>query len=96
LATIALIVAVQRFGRGLIANLSVLLRLVGGTALAALAGQAAFRQAGATPWFAMAHPLLFGRAGSMKAFGDARDHHRQQSHPVGRRMDGRPPFTLAA
>jgi xanthine permease len=60
LATIALIVAIQRFGRGMIANLSVLLGMVGGTSLAALAGQASFRQVAATPWFAMAHPLLFG------------------------------------
>jgi NCS2 family nucleobase:cation symporter-2 len=59
-ATIALIVAIQRFGRGMIAQLSVLLGLMGGTALAALAGQAGFRQVTVTPWFAMAHPLLFG------------------------------------
>jgi xanthine permease len=60
LATIVLIVAIQRLARGMIANLSVLLGLTGGTALAALAGQASFRQVPATPWFALAHPLLFG------------------------------------
>jgi xanthine permease len=60
LATIVLIVAIQRFGRGIIGNLSVLLGLIGGTALAAVAGQASFRQVTATPWFALAHPLLFG------------------------------------
>jgi xanthine permease len=60
LATIVLILAIQRFGCGMIANLSVLLGLIGGTALAALAGQASFRQVPATPWFALAHPLLFG------------------------------------
>jgi xanthine permease len=60
LATILLIVVIQRFGRGMIAHLSVLLGLTVGTALAALAGQASFRQVPATPWFAMAHPLLFG------------------------------------
>ena len=60
LATVVLIVAIQRFGRGMIANLSVLLGLIAGTALAALAGQASFGQVPATPWFAMAHPLLFG------------------------------------
>jgi uric acid transporter len=59
-ATTALIVAIQRFGRGMIAHLSVLLGLMSGTALAVLAGQASFRQVTATPWFAMAHPLLFG------------------------------------
>ena len=60
LATILLILAVQRFGRGMIANLSVLLGLLAGTALAAVVGQASFRQVHATPWLAMAHPLLFG------------------------------------
>ena len=60
LGTIALIVAIQRLGRGMIANLSVLLGLIGGTALAAVAGQASFSQVPATPWFALAHPLLFG------------------------------------
>src|SRR6202451_1251223 len=60
LTTIALIVAVQRFGRGMVANLSVLLGLLGGTALAVLAGQASFRQVPATPGVAMAHPLVFG------------------------------------
>jgi xanthine permease len=60
LATIVLIVAIQRFGRGIIGNLSVLLGLIGGTALAAVAGQSSFTQVTATPWFALAHPLLFG------------------------------------
>jgi uric acid transporter len=60
LATIALIVAIQRFGHGMIANLSVLLGMIGGTVLAAFAGRASFAQVPATPWFAMAHPLLFG------------------------------------
>ncbi len=60
LATIVMIVAIQRFGRGMIANLSVLLGLISGTALAALAGQASFTQVPASPWFALAHPLLFG------------------------------------
>ena len=97
LATIVLIVAIQRFGRGMIANLSVLLGLIGGTALAALAGQASFRQVPATPWFALAHPLLFGPPHfvllpgfgdeSFHAGGDDRDH-RQLS---GDRRDHRPP-----
>ncbi len=60
LATIVLIVAIQRFGRGMVANLSVLLGLIAGTALAAVFGQASFQQVAATPWFALAHPLLFG------------------------------------
>src|ERR1700734_3170661 len=60
LSTIVLIVAIQRFGRGMVANLSVLLGLIGGTALAALAGQASFTPVPASPWFALAHPLLFG------------------------------------
>jgi NCS2 family nucleobase:cation symporter-2 len=60
LLTILLVVLVQRFGRGMIANLSVLLGLVGGTAIAALMGQASFTQVGTTPWLGMARPLLFG------------------------------------
>src|SRR5271155_4304635 len=42
LATIVLIVVVQRYGRGMIASLSMLLGLIGGTGMAALAGQASF------------------------------------------------------
>jgi xanthine permease len=60
LLTIVLIVLLQRFGRGMIGNLSVLLGLVVGTALAAWTGQASFAQVGSTPWFAMARPMLFG------------------------------------
>jgi NCS2 family nucleobase:cation symporter-2 len=58
--TILLILVVQRFGRGMIANLSVLLGLIAGTAVAALLGRTSFHQLGETPWFALAHPLLFG------------------------------------
>src|ERR1700733_10296267 len=60
LAPILLIVGLQRHGRGVVAHLTGFLGLIGGTALAALAGQASFRQVPATPWFALAHPLLFG------------------------------------
>lgn len=61
LATLLFVLLIQRFARGIYANLSVLLGLIAGTALAALTGQASFTQVGATPWFALAHPLLFGR-----------------------------------
>jgi NCS2 family nucleobase:cation symporter-2 len=60
LLTIVFIVLVQRFGRGLLANLSVLLGLVAGTVTAVLTGQASFSQVRVTPWFAMARPMLFG------------------------------------
>jgi NCS2 family nucleobase:cation symporter-2 len=60
LLTIAIIVTVQRFGRGLLGNLSVLLGMICGTAVAAIIGQASFTQVGSTPWFAMARPMLFG------------------------------------
>jgi NCS2 family nucleobase:cation symporter-2 len=60
LITIALILMVQRFGRGMIANLSVLLGLLAGTAVAALTGQTSFAQVGVTPWLGMARPLMFG------------------------------------
>jgi NCS2 family nucleobase:cation symporter-2 len=59
-ATIAVVLLMQRFAHGIWANLSVLLGLIAGTLLAALMGQARFAQVGATPWFAFAHPLLFG------------------------------------
>jgi NCS2 family nucleobase:cation symporter-2 len=58
--TIALIVGIQRFGRGMVANLSVLLGLLAGTGVAALTGQTSFAQVGTTPWLGMARPLMFG------------------------------------
>jgi xanthine permease len=61
LATIAMVVLVQRFGRGMIANLGVLMGLLGGTALAAAMGKAGFAQVASTPWFALTRPLMFGR-----------------------------------
>jgi xanthine permease len=60
-ATILLILVIQRFARGIFSNLSVLLGLVAGTAVAAIFHQTSFTQVAATPWFAFAHPLLFGR-----------------------------------
>ena len=60
LATIVAILLIQRFAKGIVANLSVLIGLAAGTAIAALTGQADFHQVAATPWFAFAHPLLFG------------------------------------
>jgi xanthine/uracil permease len=53
-------VVVQRFGRGMVKNLSVLVGLVVGTGVAAGLGWAGFGEVGATPWLAMAHPLMFG------------------------------------
>jgi len=61
LATLVLILLVQRLAKGIIANLSVLLGLIAGAALAAFTGQISFTQVAATPWFSFAHPLLFGR-----------------------------------
>jgi NCS2 family nucleobase:cation symporter-2 len=55
-----IVLLVQRFARGIYANLSVLFGLIGGTAIAGLSGMADFSQVGVTPWFAMARPLLFG------------------------------------
>lgn len=60
LGTIVIILLIQRFARGLWANLSVLLGLIVGTGMAALAGLTSFTQVGVTPWFAFAHPMLFG------------------------------------
>jgi uric acid transporter len=61
LTTILAILVIQRFAKGILANLSVLLGLVCGTAMAAAARQANFAEVGATPWVSVAHPLLFGR-----------------------------------
>jgi NCS2 family nucleobase:cation symporter-2 len=47
--TIGIVVVVQRFGRGMLANLSVLLGLVGGTLLAWSLGLASFTQVATTP-----------------------------------------------
>jgi NCS2 family nucleobase:cation symporter-2 len=58
--TIALIVGVQRFGRGMVANLSVLLGLLAGSGVAALTGQTSSTQVETTPWLGMARPLMFG------------------------------------
>lgn len=60
LLTISMILFVQRFGRGIVGNLSILLGLIGGTAFAAVTGQATFSQVSETPWFAIARPMLFG------------------------------------
>jgi NCS2 family nucleobase:cation symporter-2 len=60
LVTIVMILFVQRFATGIVANLSVLLGLLGGTALAALLGQTSFERVAATPWLAEVHPLMFG------------------------------------
>lgn len=60
LLTIGLIVAIQRFGRGMLGNLSVLLGLLAGTGAAALTGQANFAHVVSTPWLGMARPLMFG------------------------------------
>jgi NCS2 family nucleobase:cation symporter-2 len=59
-ATVLIVILIQRFGRGMIANLSVLLGLIFGTAIAALFRRASFAEVAATPWFAFAHPMLFG------------------------------------
>ena len=58
--TIVVVLLIQRFAKGIWANLSVLLGLIVGTSIAAAMGQASFAQVGTTPWFAFAHPLLFG------------------------------------
>jgi uric acid transporter len=58
--TIVLILFIRRFGRGICGNLSVLLGLVAGTAVASLTGQAGFVEVRGTPWFGFARPLLFG------------------------------------
>ena len=48
-ATIVFVLCLQRFARGMLQHLSVLL------------GMTEFHQVGLTPWFALARPMLFGR-----------------------------------
>jgi xanthine permease len=61
LVTIAFVVLIQRFGKGILSSLSVLLGLLGGTALAAALHQTSFTQVATVPWLSIVHPLLFGR-----------------------------------
>ena len=59
--TVGLILLVQRLGRGMVANLSVLVGLIAGTGVAMACRMASFGQVGQTAWFALAHPMMFGR-----------------------------------
>jgi uric acid transporter len=58
--TVVLILFIRRFARGIYGNLSVLLGLIAGTAVAWFTGQTNFVEVRATPWWGFARPLLFG------------------------------------
>lgn len=58
--TILITVAVQAWGRGFIANISVLVGLVAGSIVAALCGMGHYAMVAQAPWFALSMPFAFG------------------------------------
>lgn len=59
-ATLLVIVALYRFGRGFLVSVAVLLGLLAGTGVAALAGRTDFSGIGDARWFGMQAPLHYG------------------------------------
>ncbi len=57
---LASILAIARFGRGLIANTAILIGVIIGFAIACAAGKVDLSGAAAAPWFALVMPLHFG------------------------------------
>ncbi|WP_116113058.1 nucleobase:cation symporter-2 family protein [Austwickia chelonae] len=60
IGTLALIVLVQRFFRGFLGTIAVLIGLVTGTAVAYLLGDARFDALGQSSWFGVTTPFYFG------------------------------------
>ncbi|MFT8790562.1 uracil-xanthine permease family protein [Komagataeibacter saccharivorans] len=58
--TILITVAVQAWGRGFLANISVLVGLIAGSILAALCGMGHYGMVADAPWFAVSMPFAFG------------------------------------
>ncbi|MEM1232241.1 MAG: nucleobase:cation symporter-2 family protein [Pseudomonadota bacterium] len=59
-ASLAIVVAVMRFGRGLLARSAILIGLMLGTGIAALLGKVSLDAVAATPWFTWVTPFAFG------------------------------------
>ena len=59
-AVLVAIVLIARFGKGFLANISVLLGIVIGSAIAAAAGKVSFTKVGEADWFAFITPFHFG------------------------------------
>ena len=59
-AVLIAIVLVARFGRGFLANISVLLGIVVGSVIAAVAGKVSFARVVEADWFALVTPFHFG------------------------------------
>ncbi|GAN87122.1 purine permease [Komagataeibacter intermedius] len=59
-ATILITVGVQVWGRGFVANISVLVGLIAGSILAALCGMGHYGVVADAPWFAISMPFAFG------------------------------------
>jgi uric acid transporter len=60
LFVLLVILAITRYGRGFLANVSVLLGIVAGCVAAALLGEMSFAKVGAAPWFGLVLPFQFG------------------------------------
>ncbi|WP_395370006.1 uracil-xanthine permease family protein [Komagataeibacter diospyri] len=58
--TILITVGVQAWGRGFVANISVLVGLIAGSILAALCGMGHYGTVADAPWFAVSMPFAFG------------------------------------
>lgn len=58
--TILITVAVQAWGKGFVANISVLVGLLAGSILAALCGMGHYGMVADAPWFAISMPFAFG------------------------------------
>ena len=59
-ATLAVVLAMMRYGRGMVRSGAVLGGIVAGTALAAAGGATDFADVVAAPWFALVRPFQFG------------------------------------
>ncbi|WP_460450537.1 nucleobase:cation symporter-2 family protein [Alsobacter sp. SYSU BS001988] len=60
LFVLLVILAITKFGRGFVANVSVLLGIVAGCLAAAALGEMSFAKVGAAPWFGLVLPFQFG------------------------------------
>ncbi|RCW65662.1 nucleobase:cation symporter-2 family protein [Pseudorhodoferax soli] len=57
---LAVVIGISRFGRGLVANLAVLLGVAAGAAVALATGRMGFEGLGDAPWLALTTPFHFG------------------------------------
>lgn len=60
MGTLLAIIVIQRFCKGFMGTIAVLIGLVGGTAVALLLGDASFKNVGSSPWLGVTTPFYFG------------------------------------